>query len=78
MTFNRKELEESKKINAQKQRKDQGLNKIALDFLIESDKYGYAYQWTMFGLPIIQMPEDIIATQEIIWETKPDIIIETG
>jgi cephalosporin hydroxylase len=30
------------------------------------------------GLPIIQMPEDIVLTQEILWETKPDVIIEAG
>jgi cephalosporin hydroxylase len=28
--------------------------------------------------PIIQLPQDIIALQEIIWKVKPDIIIETG
>ena len=30
------------------------------------------------GIPIIQLPADIMATQEVIWKTKPDIIIETG
>ena len=30
------------------------------------------------GVPIIQLPADIIATQEIIWATKPDLIVETG
>ena len=30
------------------------------------------------GLPIIQMPEDIVLTQEIMWETKPDFVIEAG
>ncbi len=30
------------------------------------------------GLPIIQMPEDIVALQEIIWTTKPTVVIETG
>ena len=30
------------------------------------------------GVPIIQLPADIMATQEVIWKTKPDIIIETG
>jgi cephalosporin hydroxylase len=30
------------------------------------------------GVPIIQLPADIVTTQEVIWETKPDIIIETG
>ena len=30
------------------------------------------------GVPIIQLPADIMATQEIIWATKPDVIVETG
>ena len=31
-----------------------------------------------FGRPIIQIPQDTITFQEIIWEVKPDLIIETG
>jgi cephalosporin hydroxylase len=42
------------------------------------DKYDYAYLWSWMGVPIIQMPADILATQEVIWNTKPDIVIETG
>jgi cephalosporin hydroxylase len=38
----------------------------------------YSYHFTWMGRPIIQFPQDIMATQEIIWETKPDLIIETG
>lgn len=39
-------------------------------------KYSYNFSW--LGRPIIQYPQDIIAMQEIIWEVKPDLIIETG
>jgi cephalosporin hydroxylase len=39
-------------------------------------KYSYHFEW--MGRPIIQYPQDIIATQEIIWSVKPDLIIETG
>jgi cephalosporin hydroxylase len=39
-------------------------------------KYSYHFNW--MGLPIIQYPQDMIAVQQIIWETKPDVIIETG
>ena len=38
----------------------------------------YSYHFTWMGRPIIQFPQDILATQEIIWETKPNLIIETG
>lgn len=48
------------------------------EFLLESldQKYSYNFHW--MGLPIIQYPQDIVALQEIIWETKPDLVIETG
>ena len=39
-------------------------------------KYTYNFSW--LGRPIIQMPQDMIALQEIIWNTQPDLIIETG
>ena len=39
-------------------------------------KYSYHFRW--MGLPIIQFPQDIIAMQELVWEAKPDLIIETG
>ena len=38
----------------------------------------YEYNFDMLGRPIIQMPQDIVAMQELIWSVKPDLIIETG
>jgi cephalosporin hydroxylase len=46
--------------------------------MLQLDRYDYSYLWSWMGVPIIQMPADIMATQEVIWTTKPDIIIETG
>ncbi|KKP40277.1 MAG: cephalosporin hydroxylase [Candidatus Peregrinibacteria bacterium GW2011_GWC2_33_13] len=40
--------------------------------------YRYTYNFNWMGRPIIQLPEDIMAMQELIWEIKPDLIIETG
>jgi cephalosporin hydroxylase len=76
--FIREELEKSKRETATAAAKDDRLRKTALDFIVDSDKHGYGYQWTWLGLPMIQMPQDMIVTQEIIWQTKPDVIIETG
>lgn len=39
-------------------------------------KYSYNFYW--MGRPIIQYPQDMTALQEIIWKTRPDLIIETG
>ncbi|MDI1254301.1 cephalosporin hydroxylase family protein [Thermomonas sp.] len=41
-----------------------------------SAQYSYNFFW--LGRPIIQYPQDMIALQEIIWEVRPDLIIETG
>ena len=38
----------------------------------------YSYGFTWLGRPIIQLPEDLVRTQEVIWRTRPDVIIETG
>jgi cephalosporin hydroxylase len=38
----------------------------------------YMYNFSWLGRPIIQTPIDIVAMQELIWSTKPDLIIETG
>lgn len=57
---------------------DETLKKVSLDWMIISDKYKYSYNYTWLGRPIIKYPTDIVATQEIIWSVKPDLIIETG
>jgi len=43
---------------------------------IAKTKYVHSFFW--LGVPIIQLPQDLQAMQEIIWEVKPDLIIETG
>lgn len=54
------------------------LRKAASDFMRESTIPKYSYNFCWLGTPIIQYPQDMIAMQEIIWKTKPDLIIETG
>lgn len=41
-----------------------------------NQKYTYTFSW--FGRPIIQLPDDMIRLQEVIYRIKPDVIIETG
>lgn len=41
-----------------------------------NQKYPYTFSW--MGRPIIQLPEDILRTQEVIFSLQPDVIIETG
>lgn len=39
-------------------------------------KYPYTFSW--MGRPIIQLPEDVLRVQEMIFQIKPDVILETG
>jgi len=41
-----------------------------------NEKYSYTFSW--LGRPIVQLPEDMIRIQEVIYRIKPDVIIETG
>jgi cephalosporin hydroxylase len=54
------------------------LKTLANQFFSESVKTDYSYNFEWLSRPIIQYPQDIVATQEIIWKVKPDLIIETG
>ena len=38
----------------------------------------YSYRFTWLGRPVIQLPEDMIRFQEVVFQVKPDVIIETG
>ena len=38
----------------------------------------YVYSFTWLGRPMIQLPEDMIRLQEVIFAVRPDVIVETG
>tara|TARA_B100000989_G_scaffold297534_1_gene283566 strand:- start:2510 stop:3280 length:771 start_codon:yes stop_codon:yes gene_type:complete len=67
-----------KKNNIKKLGNDADCKKVSLDFITKTYNYKYSYHFNSLGRPIIQYPQDMVAVQEIIWETKPDLIIETG
>ncbi|MDE0305332.1 MAG: CmcI family methyltransferase [Albidovulum sp.] len=66
------------KSQALKLGKDTKVFEQAKETMLALNQYDYPYLWNWLGMPIIQIPADIIATQEAIWTTKPDVIIETG
>lgn len=41
-----------------------------------NQKYTYTFQW--MGVPVIQLPDDMVRTQEVIWRVQPDVIVECG
>ncbi len=51
---------------------------LGFNFVKDTADTKYTYNFSWMGRPIIQFPQDMIALQEIIWEVKPDMIIETG
>src|SRR5215213_1027776 len=72
------EFKEERKNRIKANGENQALLEAARLFNIESNKARYSYSFTWMGRPIIQYPQDMIAMQEIIWDLKPDLIIETG
>lgn len=54
------------------------LVQTAKEFMAESLTPQYSYNFEWLGRPIIQYPQDMAAMQEIIWQVRPDLIIETG
>jgi cephalosporin hydroxylase len=58
--------------------KNDDLKNASRTFMVESTVPKYSYNFSWMGRPIIQYPQDIVAIQEIIWQVKPDLIIETG
>lgn len=57
---------------------NKALQEARQNFIEQIVKVKYAYNFFWLGMPIIQAPQDLQAMQEIIWEVKPDLIIETG
>src|SRR5580658_2198023 len=39
-------------------------------------KYYHNLSW--FGLPVLQLPEDLVRLQEVVYQLRPSVIIETG
>lgn len=57
---------------------NEALKSSAHAFMKASVEPKYSYNFSWLGRPIIQYPQDMVAMQELLWEVKPDLIIETG
>lgn len=76
--YTKKQFEKFLLESGKKMSEDNGLNKKASDLLIEAAEYNWIHQSKWFGEPILNPAQDIMARQEIIFETKPDYIVEIG
>lgn len=54
------------------------LKRASAEFMDASTPAKYSYQFKWLGRPIIQYPQDIVAVQELIFDVRPDLVIETG
>ena len=72
------EFQNEKKALIASNGKNPSLIKAAHEFNVESNKAKYSYNFSWMGRPIIAYPQDMLAMQELIWEIKPDLIIEAG
>ena len=72
------DFDEKNKVMIERMGKEILLKQISHRWIEETSKFEYGYHFKWLGRPVIQLPQDIVAVQEIIWEVKPDLIIETG
>jgi cephalosporin hydroxylase len=73
-----KKFEDQKVENIKRMGEDDDAKALSVKFMHDTAKNKYTYNFTWLGRPIIQYPQDIVALQELIWQVKPDLIIETG
>jgi cephalosporin hydroxylase len=76
--YTRSEFEIMRTDSAEKMSKDLPLYKDALDIVVRADRYSWVHQTSWFGEPLLNLPQDMFAIQEIIFKTKPKYIIEIG
>lgn len=75
------ELENFKKRRQQRIRanaENKALKQCSDEFMQLSIDAKYSYNFSWFGVPVIQYPQDLMAMQEIVYRIKPDIIIDLG
>jgi cephalosporin hydroxylase len=57
---------------------DDAAQEAATEFMRRTILPKYSYNFAWMGRPIIQYPQDMVGMQELIWQVRPDLIIETG
>ena len=70
------ELEKAERIN--QFGNDNTFKEASRNWVEQSMRKSYVYNFSWMGRPVIQYPQDIVAMQELVWQVKPDLIIESG
>jgi cephalosporin hydroxylase len=76
--YTREEFEALRVQSAEEMSRDEQLRRQTYEVLIKADHYNWIHQTNWFGEPILQLPQDMFAMQEIIFNTRPKFIVEIG
>jgi cephalosporin hydroxylase len=76
--YTREEFENLRIESAEEMASDTNLRRDALKVLVQADRYRWIHQTNWLGEPILNLPQDMFALQEIIFNTRPRFIIELG
>jgi len=60
------------------QGRDRRVRELTKSWVESVTRHKYSYHFDWLSRPIIQYPQDIVAMQELIWQVRPDLVIETG
>lgn len=72
------EFEAEKRAAIARMGQDGEMSTLTREWFDQSCRNRYTYNFNWMGRPIIQYPQDIMAMQELIWEIRPKLIVETG
>jgi cephalosporin hydroxylase len=71
-------FEEECRLEIKRQGENKAFAELTRKWFDVANALKYSYHFRALDRPIIQYPQDIVAVQELIWDVKPDLIIETG
>jgi cephalosporin hydroxylase len=69
---------EEKRLRIEAYDRDLNFKEVGKRFFTHACLNKYTYNFTWMGLPVIQFPQDLVVMQELLYELKPDLVIETG
>ena len=73
-----REFELQRKQNIQSLSDSRDFQEVSRQWMEVSARHNYTYNFSWFGAPIIQFPTDVLMMQELIWNVRPDVVLETG
>jgi len=83
-SLNKHDIDPLRSFNEDKQKaiasyeQDKAWHALSNQWIVRAGEQRYTYNFTSLGVPVIQLPQDMVAMQELIWDVKPDLVIEMG